>query len=303
MSHTKKNKVKTSLGDKIFTGVNTLVMLLFSFLCLYPFLYVLALSFNDGIDAQRGGIYFWPRVFTWENYAAIFKSSDIINAYGITIFRVVVGTLLGLLFSAALSYAMSRKSLPFRRILNWMVLVPMYFSGGLIPTYLVISGLGLRDNIWVYVLPSIYGSFNIILIRTYMKQLSESLHESAVLDGAGEYRIFTRIILPLSAPVLATVALFIAVGHWNDWFTATIYTSSKKLWPASTLLLNILQSSEISTYVNAKFFMIGQARQKVVTPEALKMAMLVVTTVPIVIVYPFLQKYFVKGIMIGSLKE
>jgi putative aldouronate transport system permease protein len=178
----------------------------------------------------------------------------------------------------------------------------MYFSGGIIPYYLVVSGLGLRDNIWVFIIPSLYSSFNIILMRTFMVQLPESLNESARLDGAGDFIIFCRIILPLSMPVLATVALFTAVHHWNDWYTATVFTTGKKLWPASTLLLNILKSSEISSFISTKFFMVG-GRKRIVTPEALKMAMLIVTTLPVVIVYPFLQKYFVKGVMIGSLKE
>lgn len=179
----------------------------------------------------------------------------------------------------------------------------MYFSGGLIPTYIVISGIGLQDNLLVYIIPSLYATFNIILVRTYMKGLPEALHESAVLDGANEWTIFTRLYLPLSMPVIATISLFIAVGHWNDWYTATIYTSTKDLWPASTLLQNILTSSEISNYVNTKFFSQQMNRRPVVTPEALKMAMLIVTTVPIVAVYPFVQKYFVQGMMIGSLKE
>jgi putative aldouronate transport system permease protein len=155
----------------------------------------------------------------------------------------------------------------------------------------------------VYVVPMLFSSFNIILMRTFMRNLPESLFESARLDGAGEGVVFFRIALPLSGPVLATIALFTAVGHWNDWFTGLVFVFEKKLWPASTLLLNVLRSSEISTYVNPKMFMSsGLVKRRVVTPESLKMAMLIVTTLPVVLVYPFLQKYFVKGVMIGSLK-
>lgn len=287
----------------VFDIINHGFMILFSFICLYPFIYVAALSFNEGIDAQRGGIYFLPRVFSLANYQTIFKDDAILTAYGITLFRVITGTVLSLGLCAASAYAMSRPALPFRKVFNWMVLLPMYFSGGLIPTYLVINGLGLRDNILVYVVPALYGSFNIILIRSFIKSLPDALCESAKLDGANEFVLFTRIIFPLLGPVLATVALFIAVGHWNDWFTGTLYVSSKKLWPASTLLLNILKSSEITSYINPKHLQPGAlARKNVVTPEAIKMAMLIVTTVPILVVYPFLQKYFVKGVMVGSLK-
>lgn len=294
--------IRNSIGDTVFNRLNELFMIVFAFICVYPFIYVLALSLNDGLDAQSGGIYFFPRKFSLENYATIFKNPDIVNSYSITLFRVVVGTILSVLLVAACAYAMSRHTLPFRKLFNWMILIPMYFSGGMIPYYLLVSSLGFRDSIWVYVIPSLYGSFNIILMRTFMKQLPESLNESARLDGAGDFTIFVRIIIPLSMPVFATVALFTAVYHWNDWFTATLFATSKKTWPASTLLLNILKASEISSFISTKFFVTG-GRKRVVTPEALKMAMLVVTTLPIVIVYPFLQKYFVQGVMIGSLKE
>lgn len=295
--------MKSGLSERIFNFINYKIMFLLSFLCLYPFVYVAALSFNDGIDAQRGGIYFWPRIFSFENYKAIFVNNDILNAYTVTIFRVITGTILSVLLCSAAAYAMSRGNLLFKRFFNWMVLLPMYFGGGLIPYYIVIKKVGLLNNIWVYIIPAIYGSFNIILIRTFMKQLPESLYESAKLDGAGDFIIFAKIIFPLSGPVLATVALFVAVGHWNDWFTGTVFVHSKKLWPVSTLLLNILTSSDMASFMNLKFFMSPLTRKKVVTPEALKMAMLIITTVPILVVYPFLQKYFVKGVMIGSLKE
>ena len=265
-----KNKVNLGFGDKTFRILNLLFMILFSVACLYPFIYVLALSLNDGVDAQRGGIYFWPRKSTFENYLTVFKDNSILGAYAITLYRVVVGTVSSVLLTAAAAYAMSRKSLPFKKFFNWLILLPMYFSGGLIPTYIVISGIGLQDNLLVYIIPSLYATFNIILVRTYMKGLPEALHESAVLDGANEWTIFTRLYLPLSMPVIATISLFIAVGHWNDWYTATIYTSTKDLWPASTLLQNILTSSEISNYVNTKFFSQQMNRRPVVTPEALK---------------------------------
>jgi putative aldouronate transport system permease protein len=278
-------------------------MILFSFLCLYPFLFVLALSLNDGLDAQRGGIYLWPRIFSLENYKTIFSNSDLVHAYLITIYRVSVGTVLSLGLTSLTGFALSRRALPLRRLFGWMVFVPMYFSGGIIPYYMVLNTLDLTNRLAVYVVPALLSSFNIILMRTFMRNLPESLFESARLDGASELTVFTRIAFPLSGPVLATIALFTAVGHWNDWFTGLVFVFEKKLWPVSTLLLNILRSSEIQTYVNPKFFMsTGLTKRRVVTPESLKMAMLIVTTVPVLLIYPFLQKYFVKGVMIGSLK-
>jgi putative aldouronate transport system permease protein len=286
-----------------FPVANVILMAAFAFICVYPFVFVLALSLNDGVDAQRGGIYFVPRTFSLENYRTIFKNADLVNAYGITIFRVVTGTLLSLGLTSLTGFALSRRALPFRRFFSWMVFVPMYFSGGIIPYYMVLNALHLTNRVAVYVVPMLFSSFNIILMRTFMKSLPESLFESARLDGAGELTVFTRIAFPLSGPVLATIALFTAVGHWNDWFTGLVFVFEKRLWPASTLLLNILRSSEIATYVNPKMFMSsGLVKRRVVTPESLKMAMLIVTTVPVLLVYPFLQKYFVKGVMIGSLK-
>lgn len=295
--------MKLNQRVSVINYLNYMAMIVFSFLCVYPFIYVAAISLNDGLDAQMGGIYFIPRVFTLENYKLIFTNNDILNAYSITIFRVVTGTFLSVILCAAVGYAMSRSNLLFKKFFNWMILIPMYFGGGLIPYYIIIRNIGLLNNIWVYVLPALYGSFNIILIRTFMKGLPESLCESARLDGAGDFIIFARIVFPLSGPVLAAVSLFVAVGHWNDWFTGTVFVNSKQLWPASTLLLNILRSSELSSFINPKFFMNGLTRKRIVTPEALKMAMIIVTTVPILIVYPFLQKYFVKGVMVGSLKD
>lgn len=290
-------------GSRTFATLNVIGMILFSFLCLYPFLFVLALSLNDGLDAQRGGIYLWPRIPSLENYKTIFANSDLLHAYLITIYRVSLGTVLSLGLTALTGFALSRRALPLRRLFGWMIFVPMYFSGGIIPYYIVLNTLGLTNKLAVYVVPALLSSFNIILMRTFMKNLPESLFESARLDGAGELSVFTRIAFPLSGPVLATIALFTAVGHWNDWFTGLVFVFEKKLWPVSTLLLNILRSSEIQTYVNPKFFMSsGLTKRRVVTPESLKMAMLIVTTVPVLLIYPFLQKYFVKGVMIGSLK-
>ncbi len=288
---------------RTFNIANTAFMVLFSFLCLYPFIFVLALSFNDGLDAQRGGIYVVPRILSLENYKTIFSNSDLVHAYLITIYRVSVGTVLSLALTSLTGFALSRQALPFRRFFNWMVFVPLYFSGGIIPYYMVLNALGLTNRLAVYVLPALLSSFNVILMRTFMKNLPESLFESARLDGAGELLVFRRVAFPLSGPVLATIALFTAVGHWNDWFTGLVFVFEKKLWPVSTLLLNILRSSEIQTYVNPKFFMsTGLVKHRVVTPESLKMAMLIVTTVPVLLIYPFLQKHFVKGVMIGSLK-
>jgi ABC-type sugar transport system, permease component len=276
------------------------MLFIFVAICVYPFIYVLAISFNDAMDAQRGGIYFLPRIFSIESYKAIFKTSELFGAYEITVFRVVVGTLLHVILTSMFAYALSKKDFIFRRFLNWWVLIPMYFAGGLVPTYVIFHMLGLTNNLLVYIMPHLLSTFNILLVRTFISELPKSLEESAVIDGANDFTVFFRIIFPLSTPVLATVALFVGVFHWNDWFSGFTYMTNEKLWCAQNVLLQIIQSNEASNI--AYISKMNAGLTITVTSESVKMAMLIVTVVPVVLIYPFLQKYFVKGMMIGSIK-
>jgi putative aldouronate transport system permease protein len=284
----------------LFAVVNGLVMLLFTFVCIYPFYYVLIVSFNDPLDAQRGGLYLWVRSFSFENYKAIFQTSELLNAYQITLFRVIVGSVLHLLLTAMFAFALTKKHFVFRKFLTWWMLIPMYFSGGLIPTYVVMDMLGLVNNVMVYVLPHLLATFHILILRTFLNELPAALEESAVIDGASDFALFWRIVVPLSTPVLATVALFIGVFHWNDWFSGFTYMTSEDLWTAQNVLLKIIQTNEASNI--ASISKMDAGFKATVTAESVKMAMLVITTVPVIVVYPFLQKYFVKGMMLGSVK-
>lgn len=277
-----------------------IIMFLILVICVYPFIYLTVLSLNDPLDAQRGGLYLWPRVFSLESYKAIFKTLELVVAYKITLFIVVIGTTLHVLLTAMFAYALTKKNFVFRKFLNWWILIPMYFTGGLIPTYVIFNSLELVNNIFVYIIPHLLATFYILLVRTLMAELPPSLEESAFIDGAGEFLVFRKIIFPLSAPVLATVALFVAVFHWNDWYSEYTYMANEKLWTAQNVLLQIIQSNEASNL--AYLSKMNQGFRVTVTADSIKMAMIVVTTIPIVIVYPFLQKYFVKGMMVGSIK-
>ncbi|MDI3310409.1 MAG: carbohydrate ABC transporter permease [Thermoanaerobacterium sp.] len=296
--------MKLTRGEKIFQAFNVAILTSFAILCIYPFIYVIALSFNNGMDAMRGGIYLFPRKFTVENYTRLFEDRRLIGSFLISVFRTVVGATLGALVNAMFAYGISKSDLPFRKFFNWMIIIPMYFGGGIIPYFLVCKALGLTNNVLVYVIPWLATPFYIMLLRINIKELPESLEESAYIDGAGYGRIFFRIILPLCLPALATVILLGGIAHWNDWLDGTIMMSNSRLWPMQTLLLHILQGTDMMSFFKERNLSTagGMIRKIRITPESLKMAMLVITVLPIFMIYPFAQRYFIRGIMIGSIK-
>jgi putative aldouronate transport system permease protein len=296
---------KHNLGEIIFDYCNMFFMILFAVVCMYPFLYILVLSFNDGRDAMRGGIYLFPRVFSLENYITIFSDKRLWGSFGISVFRTVASIVLGVLINAMYAYAISKSDLPGRKFFNWLIVIPMYFGAGIIPYYLICQKLHLINNIWVYVLPWLAAPFHIMILRIAMKELPASLEESAQLDGAGYPKMFVQIILPLTLPSLATVSLLTGIFHWNDWLDGTIMATRSALWPLQTLLLNILQGSDMNAFFRSRNLGAagGMVRKIAITPESLKMAMLVVTVLPIFMVYPFAQKYFIRGMLVGSVKE
>ena len=293
------HKMKCSRGEKAFDIFNLIVLSLFAFICLYPFIYILALSFNDGVDAMKGGIYLFPRKFSLDNYQTIFKDKRLINSLSVTVFRTVAGTVLGVICNTLYAYTISKPDLPYRKVLNWLIVIPMYFGSSLIPYYIICQHLNLINNIWVYITPWAITPFHIMLLRIAIKDLPPSLEESAELDGASYPIIFTQIVLPLIVPAIATVALLSGLFHWNDWFDGTVMTNKSTLWPLQTLLLNIIQGADMSSFMKT-----GHTLRKVsITTESVKMAMLVFTVLPIFMIYPFAQKYFIRGMMVGSVKE
>jgi putative aldouronate transport system permease protein len=291
-----------SLGDSIFSITNGIFMLLVMVVTLYPFLNTIAVSFNNGLDTIRGGIYLWPREWTLQNYVSVFQNPNLTQAAFVSVARTVVGTVVQLFCTAMLAYVLSRKEYMFNKLVTTLFVMTMYFSGGLIPGYMLIKQEGLLNSFWVYIIPGLIGVFNMIVIRTYIQGLSEGLIESAKMDGAGDFRIFMRIVLPLSKPVLATVALFIAVGQWNSWFDSMLYTAgNRNLTTLQYELMKLLSSatSQGGT-VNVDSF---KNVTNMVTPVSIRAAITVVTAMPIVLLYPFLQKYFVTGLTIGGVKE
>lgn len=268
----------------------------------YPFWNILVLSLNEASDSLKGGMMLWPRELTFDSYAAVFRNQDIFIAARLTITRTLIGVPLALLNTAALAYALSRKTLPGRRWITLFFIFTMYFSGGLIPSYMVIKSLGLIDNFWVFILPNLVNVFWMLLVRTYMEGIPAELEESAKLDGAGDLVIFSRIILPLSIPVLATVVLFSAVSHWNAWYDSYVYTYKQELTTLSAMLVRILNQYQTGAMQSAAAQAASQAKRTPVSSESIRMTVTMVTTLPILMVYPLLQKYFLKGIMVGAIK-
>ena len=239
------HKIRKSTGDMIFDAVNTIFLLALSLIMIYPMYYIIVYSFNEGLDAMKGGLYLWPRVFTTFNYEYVFSNGVIKNAYVITILRTLIGTLTGLLVTGITAYGMSLKTLPYRKGLLIICLVPMLFNGGLIPYYIQLSRLHLLDSFWVYIIPAMFNIWNMFVMMKFFMGIPESLRESALIDGAGEFTIFFKIIIPLSKPVLAAIGLFIAVTHWNDWYSGAFYISSSKLLPVQTYLQRLFSAENL----------------------------------------------------------
>ena len=294
------NKIKR---DRVFPVVNTLILILLCFITLYPVLNTVAYSFNDGMDALKGGIGIWPRRFSTEAYTSILKDPATYKAFGISVSKAVLTTLLNLFWTSMLSYALSRKEYVLRKFITVILVLTMYVNAGLIPNYLLVGKfLGLRNTYWVYIIPTMFSCFNMIVIRTYIGGLPDALVESARIDGAGDLRAYWQIIFPLCTPVLATVALFVAVGAWNSWFDTYLYCGSEKdLYTLQYILKMKLATTQNSANA-AQTSVEALKNTTLTTPVTIRCSITVISTVPILIVYPFLQKYFVTGMALGAVK-
>lgn len=295
-----KNMKKTSLGDKIFYLCNGIFMIAFVVITLYPVFNTLVISFNDGTDALRGGIHLWPRKWSLKNYQTVLTKDNLVTGAYITVARTIIGTLLALITNALLAFIVSRKRFLFKKQLSLFWVVTMYVNGGLIPTFLLFKGLGLTNSFGVYVIPGMLSAFNMLVIRTFMNGIPDSLEESAQLDGAGYMTIFIRIISPLCKPVYATVALFVAVGQWNSWFDAMIYNRMRS--DLTTLQYELMKLLSSVTNQGGSVENLKNAAGAV-TPTSVRAAATIVTILPIIMLYPFLQKYFVTGMTLGGVKE
>lgn len=286
---------RSAAGDTLIN----LLMLLICFVALYPVWYTVVISFNDSADSMRGGIYWWPRKFSTESYKTVFQDSTIIQAFAVTVLRTVIGTVTSVVFTAMVGYAFSKKHIMFNKFYTVFGTITMFFGGGLIPYFITIKNIGLYNSFWVYIIPSLFNFYNMIIFMSFFRELPAGLEESAHLDGANDLVIFLKIVLPLSMPVVATIALFNGVWHWNDYFTGVMYINDSALQPIQTFLYRVVASASASKAVVS--MPAGIAAQQV-SSQSVRLATMVVTTAPIMCVYPFLQKYFVKGMMIGSIK-
>ena len=294
---------KRTVEQIIFTTLNTTFLLALAAVMVYPLLNTLAISLNDGMDAVRGGIGIWPRVFSLQNYNVVFNMTTIYQAFFMSVLKTVVVVATNLIFTSMLAYALSRKEFIFRRSITLIFVLTMYFDAGLIPNYLLIKDLGMLNSFQAYWVPTIISAFNLIVLRTYMKSIPDEIIESARTDGAGEFRMWWQIVMPLCKPTLAVVGLFVAVGSWNSWLDTLLYNSGDPALSTLQYELQKLLASSMNAGMNS-VAATGSAASggQVTTPIALRSAITMVAAVPILFVYPFLQKHFVSGLTIGSVK-
>ena len=293
-----KIKRKTVPSDVVLDVVKVIFLTFAVVICIYPFWNIFIISINDATDALRGGLYFLPRKLSFASYADILGRETFQHSILVTLARTIIGTPLAVLVTSALAYSMSRKELIGRKPLNLLFIFTMYFGGGMVPYYMILKNIGLLDNFLVFILPNLLSVYNMILIRNYIDGMPAALFESMRIDGANDLTIFFRMVLPLSKPIVMTVALFVAIGHWNSWFDAYLYTNSQDLKTMQSILVEILNQYQTSEAGASAADRMSQS----ITPDSIRMAATMVTTLPIIAIYPFIQKYFVKGIMLGSVK-
>ena len=294
-------KEQRTWGDWILDISKVVFLALVAIVTVYPFWNIFVVSINDATDAVRGGIYFWPRVFSLASYNEILGRSTFQHSILVTLARTLIGTPLAVMCTAMLAYPLARKDLVGYKFWSLLFVFTMYFGGGQVPYYMVLKNLGLLDNFWVFILPNVMSVYNMILIRSYIESMPSSLFEAVRIDGGNDLVIFFKIILPLAKPILMTVALFVAITQWNSWFDAYLYTSSQNLKPMQSILVEILNQYQTGASTSQQMAA-GKTGAAAVTPDSIRMAATMVATLPIIMVYPFIQKYFVKGIMLGAVK-
>lgn len=290
--------MRVSLGEHIFRVCNTLFLSALMIVTMYPILYVAFASFSEpALMMAHKGILWKPLGFSLETYGAVFSNPMILLGYRNTLFIVIVGVALNLLLTSFAAYALSRKTLQYRKQLTLFIVFTMFFSGGLIPFYLLVRGLGITDTLWALILPTAISAFNFIIMRTSFEAVPEALEESAKIDGANDFGILFRIFLPLCKPALAVVGLYYGVSHWNSWFNAMIFLQDRSLYPLQLILREILIIGDANSMAEG-----ASQDEIIILGETLKYATIMVATLPIFLVYPLLQKYFVKGALIGAIK-
>ncbi|GAA0356543.1 carbohydrate ABC transporter permease [Alkalibacterium iburiense] len=288
-------KRKEPISSKLFNIINYTILIIIALACLLPFVNVIASSFATPAEVISKSFIIIPETFSLDAYRYILSTPTIFRSLGVSIFVTVMGTLTSMILTSMMAYGLSRRYLPGRRLINFMVVFTMLFSGGMIPTFLVVNGLGLIDSLWSMILPIAINAFNLIIMRNFFQGIPMSLEESAKMDGASDFYVFRKIMLPLAMPSVATISLFYAVAYWNTYMNAILYVNDSAKWPIQILLRQIVI---VSSGLQAD----GMAVDIIPPAQTVKMAVIVIATVPMLIVYPFVQKYFVKGALVGSVK-
>jgi putative aldouronate transport system permease protein len=297
----RRNHIRRTTEDKIIDAIIWICVSFVFIVTVYPFYYVVIMSLNDGVDALRGGIYLWPRMFTFSNYQQFLTDSKWINAIGVSVAKAAVGAGLTVFFTCMVAYGLAAPGLIGKKFYNIILLICMYFSGGLIPYYLTLRAYKLLNTFWVFVIPTMFSTYYCILAVSFFREMPAELNESARLDGAGELTIFLRIILPLSKALLATLALFAAVSQWNSWSDVAFFApTNKNLKTLASLMREVITRNQVD--VSSRQAMMQSAKHSKVTASSVQMASMIIAVLPIVTIYPFLQRYFVKGIMLGAVK-
>lgn len=298
MMKAKKNRALNSPGEHVFLFLNDLILILLCIVMIYPVLFVLARSVTPELERALHPLRIIPSSFDFTGYVFIFSSgSNIVNSYRTTILRTLIGTAVNMALTLLLAYPLSKKYYRPRKVLTGLIVFTMWFSGGLIPSFLLNKSLGLLNSFWVYIFPCAVNPFNLMIMRNFFQQIPDSLDESAKLDGANDLRVFWSIYLPLSTASIATLTLFYAVFHWNMWFDSMLYMNRKEMWTMQYTLRQLIDSATVTDIAT-----VGTAMDNIPPAETVRMATVVVATVPILCIYPFLQKYFVKGMLVGSVK-
>lgn len=300
----KKIVWKKDVGNILFQSLTTILFAIFGFLCLYPFYYIFIYSISDPSQALKNNIYFLPAGFSLDSYKAVLLLPNIYSAAIISVLRVIIGTASSVFVTSMFAYVLTNKELRVRKFMYRVTVTTMYLNAGLIPWYITMRALGLKNSFLLYIFPYLIGAFNLILVKTYIEQMPPSLEESAQLDGAGPFTIFIKIIFPLCKPVVAAVIIFTAVFHWNAWTDNFYLVNDPHLQTLQLTLLNYLRESDNIANLMSSGGNINNLSQiqKALTPTSIRMTLSIVVILPIVLVYPFMQKHFVKGIMLGAVK-
>ncbi len=291
--------IQRTRGERIFNVFNVTVLGVVGLMALYPFVYTISMSLSSAAEAMRSGLHLYPRDISMTSFEMVLANPDIVSGFVNSVLRTVAGTALTLFFTCLTAYPLARRELPHRGPLLFLILFTMIFSGGIVPNYLLIKNIGLIDSLWALILPHLLTAFNVIVMKNFFQSIPESLAESAKIDGASEINILARIYVPLSKPVLATIGLWTAVSHWNQWFDAMLYITNDENQVLQTFLQRIVIESSVEMIEQG----LVDPNVTQFTPETIKAATVVVTVLPMLLIYPFVQKYFVKGIMLGGVKE